>query len=189
MGKACCVIPPMPPALRPFDPARAPLLITLALDPAAMAALEELRRTWFPPAFNQVPAHVSLFHLLPPAQLDEIAALLRDRCAGTTAFRIAFGAPRGTGNGVLLPITAPPLLALRADLAAAWQRDLTQQDQQGYRPHATVQNKVDAARVRATLAALRDTELPRGAQAVGLTLWRYLNGPWAHVETFAFAGA
>jgi 2'-5' RNA ligase len=172
--------------MRLIDPARAPLLVTLALDPAAMAELDALRRAWFPPALNIVPAHISLFHALPPQQLDAISTRLREVCADTSPYRIAFGEPRGTGNGVLLPVTAPPLLAVRAMLADSWRRDLTQQDQQGYRPHVTLQNKVDAARVRATLVALREVELPRSAAAVGLTLWRYLNGPWAHVETFAF---
>ena len=45
-----------------------PFLVTLGFDEATFTRLEELRRRYFPPERNVVPAHLSLFHRLPPEE-------------------------------------------------------------------------------------------------------------------------
>ena len=50
-----------------------PLLVTLALDPAAFAFFDESRRRWFPADRNLVPAHLTLFHRLPGSELATLA--------------------------------------------------------------------------------------------------------------------
>ena len=51
----------------------------------------------------------------------------------------------------------------------------------------TVQNKVPPDRARALLAELQAGFAPYDVTATGLALWRYLGGPWEHVETAPFA--
>ncbi len=88
-----------------------------------------------------------------------------------------------------LPYTlhAPTIAAFRARLASVWQAALTAQDRQGWRAHVTVQNKVDPADARALHARLLHDFAPFGGMATGVTLWRYLDGPWAAEGSISFS--
>ena len=46
-------------------PGSPPLIVTAALDEAAFAWFDDLRRAHFHPLRNRVPAHLTLFHALP----------------------------------------------------------------------------------------------------------------------------
>ncbi len=171
-----------------FEPAAvAPLILTLALDPDTQAWLEALRQAHFPPARNLIPAHVTLFHALPGEELAAILAGLAEACASLAPCAARIGPPRFLGRGVALEVAAPEVVRLRARLAATWQRWLTLQDRQGWRPHATVQNKVAADRARALHAALAASLPIREARTEGLTLWHYRGGPWEPAGEFRFA--
>jgi len=161
-------------------------ILTLALDAAAFATLDGLRRTHFPPERNFIPAHITLFHALPGAEEPAIRRELLAACAETEPFALALTAPRFTGRGVALLVEAPELLALRRRLAAAWAPWLGAQDRQGYRPHVTVQNKVAADVGRALYTDLSATWRPLAARGEGLLLWRYLGGPWEPLGQFPF---
>lgn len=164
-----------------------PLVLTLALDAASQAWLEALRRAHFPPERNLVPAHVTLFHALPGGEIAAIAGALAKACAAMPpAVPLRLGPPRFLGRGVALEVAAPALAALRAGLAARWRPWLTRQDAQGWRPHATVQNKVAPETARALHATLAATLPPREARAEGLLLWHYRGGPWEAAGRFAF---
>ena len=63
------------------------------------------------------------------------------------------------------------------------------QDQQGYRPHITIQNKVTAEQARRLYTKLADSWEPFLAVGEGLLLWRYLGGPWALVDEYRFVPA
>jgi hypothetical protein len=89
---------------------------------------------------------------------------------------------------VALDVSAPAIGALRARLAARWRERLSPQDRQGWRPHATVQNKVGADRARALHAELSASLPVREGRAEGLLLWRYRGGPWEPAGNFAFTG-
>lgn len=164
-----------------------PLILTLLLDAESQAWLEELRRAHFPPERNLIPAHVTLFHALPGAEIGAIRATLAEKCAALPAAVPArLGPPRFLGRGVALEVSVPVIAVLRRDLAARWQGWLTRQDAQGWRPHATVQNKVAPDQARALHATLSATLPVREAQGAALLLWHYRGGPWEAAGRFAF---
>ena len=136
-----------------------------------------------------MPAHITLFHALPGAEFAAIVATLTEECRGVARSGVRIGPPRFLGRGVALDASAPAVAALRTRLAARWREWLSPQDRQGWRPHATVQNKVGAERARALLRRVgREPARARGvrgrAAAVAL--------PWRTVGSrpgrFAFAG-
>lgn len=165
-----------------------PLILTLRLDADTQGWLDALRRAHFPPERNLVPAHVTLFHALPGAELDSVLAALAEECRAVPQSDARIGPPRFLGRGVALSVTAPAVEALRARLAARWRAWLSPQDGQGWRPHATVQNKVKADRARALYAELTAGLPVRDGRAEGLLLWRYRGGPWEPAGSFAFTG-
>jgi hypothetical protein len=167
----------------------APVILTLALDHAAEQFFQEMRSKWFPPALNLIPAHVTLFHHLPGEDLPALLGALATECERETPMPVSVAGLRHLGRGVAYTLDAPPASAFRARLAARWQADLTAQDRQGWRPHVTIQNKVDPAESRALHAALARDFVPFTAVAVGLRAWRYLGGPWQHAGTVPFAAA
>lgn len=163
-----------------FQPARdpAPLILSLTLAAEDQARLDRLREAHFPPERNFLAAHVTLFHHLPGAEHDAIAAGVAETCATVTAFPVRVARLQSLGRGVALGLDSGELLRLRAGLARRWAAWLTAQDRQGYRPHVTIQNKVDPAVARALLAKLSAGFAPWSAEATGLSLWWYRGGPW-----------
>ena len=160
-----------------------PLILTLALDPAAQARFDALRAAHFPPERNHLAAHVTLFHALPDALAigDDVRAAARRQ-----PFPVRVSGLRSLGRGVAYVLEAAELTALRRELAEGWASLLTPQDRQRHAPHVTVQNKVTPAAARALLADLSTGFAPYAVTATGLALWRYLGGPWEHVETAPF---
>ena len=166
----------------------AALILTLALDEASQDWFQDLRTRWFPPERNIVPAHLTLFHNLPGAELDSIAATLRTACAGTAPTSLAVQGPWSLGRGVAYRLHSPDLAAFRARLVGAFEPWLTAQDRAGFRPHVTVQNKADPAEAKALLEQLQHGFEPFEVVGQGVQLWRYLGGPWEAVERLPFAG-
>ncbi len=164
-----------------------PLILTLALEPAAQADFEAQRRRYFPATRNQIPAHVSLFHALPGEELPAIRTRLVELAPATAPFFVHVHDVQKLGRGVAYALAAEPLAHIHAELRAAWLPWLTPQDQQGFRPHVVVQNKVDPEEARGLFARLSASFRPYSVEATGLLLWRYLGGPWALEEAFAFA--
>ena len=168
------------------DPAPAPLILTLAFDAETFARFDGLRRRHFPPERNFIAAHATLFHHLPGEEeagiVEAIAALVRAQAPP----EVAVTGLRFTGRGVAYVLASDALSAFRARLAGLFRERLTEQDRQGWRPHVTVQNKVDPKTARALQAALDSEFVPFGFIAPGLLLWRYLGGPWEKRAGFAF---
>ena len=155
----------------------APLILTLKLDPESFARFDGLRRAHFPPALNHIPAHLTLFHKLPGERLDEtVAELAAGRPGGPLSLR-ATGL-RKLGRGTAFEIGGAELKSFRGRLAHGWADLLSPQDAQGFRPHVTVQNKVEPIVARALYDALSDSFQPFDLQGVGVLVWRYLGGPW-----------
>lgn len=163
-----------------------PLILTLRLDPDSFARLDALRAQHFPPDRNLVPAHVTLFHALPGDEIDAVRSALADMCAATPAVPLLFPGVRPLGRGVAVEVDAPELVRLRKALAARWAGWLSPQDRQGYRPHVTVQNKVDPAAARRTFAHLAADWVPFAGRGEGLDLWYYRGGPWEPADGFDF---
>ena len=93
---------------------------------------------------------------------------------------------RSLGRGVAYTLESTELAEMRRHLALQWNDWLKPQDRQNYRPHVTVQNKVDPAAARALLDELGDGFTPFQVEAVGLELWWYRGGPWEKVRAFPF---
>jgi 2'-5' RNA ligase len=163
-----------------------PFVLTLEMDGGAFARLNELRRRYYPPERNVVPAHVTLFHQLPGDHSREIKAFLRDVVSRQSAIDVEIGEAKEMGGGVAIPLRSPPLLALRERLAAEWWPWLVEQDRGGYRPHVTVQNKVGTAEARQARQEIAASLRPFTMRGLGLHLWRYRGGPWEDVQLFRF---
>ena len=92
------------------------------------------------------------------------------------------------GGGVAFRVVSPDLDAVRADLASEFHGLLSAQDSGGWRPHVTIQNKVQPKEARALLGKLEREFRPRPLEIAGLGLHRYLGGPWERIETYRFRG-
>lgn len=165
----------------------APLVLTLKLDRASFATLNELRQRHFPRARNVLPAHLTLFHALPGAEERSIRAELSAICPTVPVMPLGFPRPLSLGRGVAIAVECPPLRELRAQLAREWAGWLTAQDRQPLRPHVTIQNKVEPDLARRLYAELADGWRPFEGTGEGLLLWRYVGGPWEGVGEFGFA--
>ena len=153
-----------------------PLILTLKLDAQSSARLDGLRRAHFPAALNHIPAHLTLFHHLPGDRLDEVVAELS---AETPAFlTLRATGLRKLGRGVAFEIAGEALKAWRGRLARVWEPWLTAQDRQPFRPHVTVQNKVDPGAALELYNALQAAFQPFDVTGEGALVWRYLGGPW-----------
>lgn len=172
-----------------MTPLLQPLIVTAALDEAAFAWFENLRRAHFPPLRNKTPAHLTLFHALPGEQEALVRERLSEVCRGQSPIFLDMQRPRSLGCGVAYWLEAPELLRLRQTLQAGFSPWLTRQDSAPYRPHITVQNKVDPADARTLLKSLDATFEPFDIHIDGLLLWRYLGGPWERVDRFGFQRA
>ena len=164
-----------------------PLIVTLKLDPASFARLDSLRRAHFPAALNHIPAHLTLFHHLPGEHLAQIMDALQSKAPPIMALR-ATGL-RKLGRGVALSVEGAERGAWRALLAHGWRDWLTPQDRQGFRPHVTIQNKVEPAAALALYDTLQATLAPFALSGEGVLVWRYLGGPWALESEVAFTSA
>ena len=78
--------------------------------------------------------------------------------------------------------------ALRAEprIAEAFRTVLTAQDARPWRPHVTVQNKVEPDEARRTLASVQAGHAPYETVVEALALWHYGGGPWEAAGEFAF---
>ena len=91
------------------------------------------------------------------------------------------------GGGVALRVQSDSLAAIRARLAETFAGLMTPQDMADWRPHVTIQNKVDRAKAAALHISLAATlELPRPVVIAGLASWRYLGGPWERIGAYRF---
>jgi 2'-5' RNA ligase len=164
----------------------APLILSLGLDAASFARLNGLRQAHFPAERNYLDAHLTLFHALPGAMEAEIAANLATLAAGSPPPPLRFARLRSLGRGVAFEVDSAELVRLRGLLAGAFHGVLGAQDRQGFRPHVTVQNKVEPATARVLLAELQAGFTPWQGQGEALLLWRYRGGPWEPAGRFPF---
>jgi 2'-5' RNA ligase len=158
-------------------------ILTLELDGTSQAHFDTLRRQHYPAHLNQVPAHITLFHQLPPR--DEIVGCIH-RAAHRPPFQVRVIGLRSLGKGVAYTLASAELQTLHADLAQQFQPHLIPQDRQPFRPHLVIQNKATPDQARTLLAQLQSDFQPFEAQAAGLTIWNYLGGPWQRAGFFNF---
>ncbi|MCE7798256.1 2'-5' RNA ligase family protein [Sphingobium sufflavum] len=148
---------------------------------------DRLRQAYFPPERNQISAHITLFHHLPPGCLGELKAALGELARGPRP-PARIDRLLSLGQGVALHVHSPALLAMRQELAERFAALLTPQDAGRPRLHITIQNKVTAPVARETMAVLERDFRPRPLAIAGLAAWEYRGGPWALVQRYGFRG-
>jgi hypothetical protein len=154
---------------------------------ADQAWADALRRRHFPPERNQLAAHITLFHHLPPRCLPELQGQLAEAARGPAPVA-RIDRLLALGQGVAFHIESPGLLALREELAERFAPLLTPQDAGRPRLHITVQNKVTAQQARETFAELERNFTPRPFQIAGLGVHYYRGGPWETIRRYPFRG-
>ena len=167
----------------------APIIVAAEFGGTDFTWLDGLRRAHFPPERNQIAAHLTLFHHLPPSLLAELDTRLNAATRHAKRPVAGIGEAMLLGRGVALRVRSEALIRLRADLADAFQGMLTPQDQAGWRPHVTIQNKVepaDAKRLHAALAA--DPTIARPIVVTGIATHFYRGGPWEPIARYRFGG-
>ena len=161
------------------------LIVTAEIAPADFAWLDGLRRAHYPPERNQAPAHLTMFHALPPSAEVELRGRLA-RMVQRSAPRATIAGLMDLGGGVALRVVSTDLDLIREELAAGLEGLLGPQDRGGWRPHVTLQNKVAPKVARALKDSLERSFAPRPLAISGLGLFRYLGGPWERIAVYRF---
>ncbi|WP_443947554.1 2'-5' RNA ligase family protein [Pedobacter sp. AW1-32] len=158
------------------------LILTLRIEENAQQYFNNLRKLHFPPERNFLNAHLTLFHKLPDTlQTDRILSEF-----DFVPFTIEIGGLMNLGNGVAFKVNSTELMQLHTNLRSKFAGELSLQDQQGFRPHITIQNKANPEIARILIQDLEKQFIPFNAKVLGFDLWYYLDGPWAHKEYFPF---
>jgi hypothetical protein len=163
------------------------LIVTAELASADLAWLDALRRHHYPVERNQLPAHLTMFHALPPSLEGEARHRLAQATKGTPPSATVAGV-MDLGGGVAFRIVSEDLDRIRDDLSEGFHGMLGAQDQGGWRPHVTVQNKVSIREARQLVDALEEGFTPRPLGIRGLGLHLYLGGPWETLQVWPFRG-
>ena len=159
-----------------------PLILTAEIDEKAQTFFNQKRQEFFPPERNYLDAHLTLFHKLPPENLEIMKQDIKQNLNGSASYQAEAIDIMFMGFGSAYLIQCDPLIALRNSLAKKWQADLTKQDQQPFKPHITFQNKVPAEEAKRVFAEQKEIFEPFSFKITGLKLWYYNNGPWEAVE-------
>jgi len=165
----------------------APIVVTALFGDGDNGWLQELRRAHYPPGRNLVPAHLTLFRHLPPGLEDELSRRLSALAAAPPP-RAEIAGIMDLGEGTALRVDSEALEEMRCEMAEAFHGLLTPQDQAHWRPHITIQNKVEPKEARRLQQQLRGRFERRPLAIRGLASWRYLGGPWEPIRTHAFRG-
>jgi hypothetical protein len=165
-----------------------PVIITAQMGKADQLWADALRAEHYLPERNQVQAHITLFHHLPPAYLPEIKARLAALARQCSAPPAMLSGLMSLGRGVAFLVDCPDLLSMRDELAEGFTGLLTPQDQARPRLHITIQNKVEPAVAKALHAELGAAFQARPLTIVGLSAYYYRGGPWELIQSWAFSG-
>ena len=161
----------------------APLIVTAELGPADFAWLEGLRRAHFPPERNQLPAHLTMFHALPPSAEGEVRQPVGASCASSRRRGHRSTGLMNLGGGVAFRVVSDGLDRIRDRACRAFPRLA---DRAGCGRLAAARHDPEQGRAaEARALACRRSEAsfaPRPLAIRGLALHRYLGGPW---ETLA----
>lgn len=167
--------------------AGAPIIVSAVFGRQDQGWFDAQRAAHFPPERNQLSAHLTLFHHLPPSAEAELKHRLVQETRGVRAPRARIGSLMSLGRGVAYRIESPDLVAIRHRLADAFAGLLTPQDAGGWRPHVTIQNKVQPNVAKLLLTGLSRDFVPREVEVAGLAAWWYRGGPWENISRHMFA--
>ena len=161
------------------------LIVTAEIAQGDFSWLEGLRRAHFPRERNQVPAHLTIFHALPPSVETEVRSRLAHAVRRPSPSAHIAGI-MDLGGGVAFRVVSPELDRIRDELADGLHGLLSSQDAGGWKPHVTIQNKVVPKIARALKESLERSFHPRPLHISGLGLQRYLDGPWERIGVWPF---
>lgn len=162
-----------------------PIIVTAVFGPGDDGWLQLLRRTHYPAERNQVPAHLTLFHQLPPSLAGELSDRLA-RAVEAPPPPARLTGVMDLGEGTAFRVESPALEAIRDGLADAFHGLLMPQDRARWRPHITIQNKVEPRLARALQQQLAATFEPRPLLIRALASWLYRDGPWERLKVHPF---
>jgi len=163
------------------------LIVTVEFGLEDQAAFDRLRAAHYPHDRNVLHAHLTMFHALPPSAEAEVRNRLAEASRESPP-RARLHGLMDLGGGVALRIVSDDLDRIRGGLADGLAGLLSAQDNGGWRPHVTIQNKVPVKQARALLTALEGDFRPREVAICGLGLHRYLGGPWQRLAVYPFRG-
>jgi hypothetical protein len=164
------------------------LIVTAEIGNRDLAWLDQLRREHYPTERNQVAAHLTIFHSLPPSARSELQSRLTRYAAGV-APRASIEGLMDLGGGVAFRVVSTDLDRIREELLYDLHGLLGAQDFGGWRPHITIQNKVPPTKSRTLIRSLERSFSPRPLSIAGLGIHCYLGGPWEPVAIYPFRGA
>lgn len=164
---------------------RGPIIVTALFGPGDDGWLQQLRREHYPAELNRVPAHLTLFHHLPPSLESELSSRLSAAVAAPPPGAMIAGIA-DLGQGTAFRVESAALIEIREKLAEAFHGLLTPQDAAPWWPHITIQNKVARPEAKALQRQIAATFAPRPLAIRALGTWRYLDGPWSPLKVHPF---
>lgn len=165
-------------------------ILALHTDPTHHQAVTALRNQHFPPNINKLSAHVALFRALPGSQLPVIQSAIQHLVHHHDPFPISTGEPFLMAHGVGLHVHVEPAPHIFRTLKEQWNGFLSKQDQ-SFRAHYTIQNKVQSSVAQESLVAIRSgPDRFEGSTGIvtGLSLYLYDRGYWTLKHTYPFRG-
>jgi hypothetical protein len=166
----------------------APLIVTAELPSDLQAWADKLRRAHYPAERNVLPAHVTLFHALPPSSEGEVRGSIGQSAATYAPPPAQLDGVTSLGRGTALALSSSGLLQVREELAERFHGLLSSQDAGRPRLHVTIQNKVTLAEARKLQEELSRVVEPRAFAFTGLALHAYRGGPWELIQRWPFRG-
>lgn len=157
-------------------------VLTAELDANSFDWLDGLRRLHFPAERNWLPAHLTMFHRLSLRQVEHLL------CATVPLgpIPLEFDGMTFLGSGSAVRTTSSELEVLRQDLKTMIGHGLSRQDDQKWKPHVTIQNKVPLGEAHALFRLLDGAFVARAGDATGLLVWEYIGGPWQLAHRLPF---
>ncbi|KUI60737.1 hypothetical protein VP1G_07940 [Cytospora mali] len=168
-------------------------VLTLGTAPSLHKPVNALREKHFPAHLNRTPAHLTMFHALPGSYLPSIITAIEKECQDLGPFELATGSlfRMRRGFGITVGPGQETARLLHEAFQKLWTDFLSEQDRKPWRPHWTIQNKVnDPAVVEGTMKDVEEGFRGAEGMAEGCVLWRYEEGGrWRLERMFEFGGA
>lgn len=179
-------------------------VLTLLTTSKLEATMDALRKQYYAPYLNRLPAHLTLFHALPGSKLvDSVLPTITSVVAKTSPYLIYAANTTRMARGVLVsahhlsPVNWTK--SIHGEMRHAWWEFLSKQDRAKVQLHWTVMNKMqDVAKVGKAAAEIEamlkeknarpETQRDVQGSVEGLVLWKYDKGEWRDPRKFLFEG-
>ena len=168
-----------------IDPESSVYILALRTDIDHQKRMTVLREKYFPAKLNKLEAHVALFRALPGSQLSAIDNDIEEVGQYLKPFPIRTTEAFALGHGVAMHVHAPEAIEIFNRLKDRWKGFLSKQDQ-SFKAHYTLQNKVENEVAEKTLQEVRETF--RGSEGIvtGLSCFKYEKGFWKYEKDYTF---